>query len=60
MSRVPFKLGEQAAVSEEHIVLAAEVVNAANDTTCFEPMVMATSQNLADARSDNSQPRSCA
>ena len=42
----------QAAVSEEHIVLAAEVVNAANDTTCFEPMVMATSQNLADAGAD--------
>lgn len=42
----------QAAVSEEHIVIAAEVVNAANDTTCFEPMVMATSQNLADAGAD--------
>jgi hypothetical protein len=33
-------------VSEDHIVVAAEVVNAANDTTCFKPMVTATNDTL--------------
>jgi transposase len=42
----------QAAVSEDHIVVAADVVNAANDTTCFEPMVAATNDNLAGAGAD--------
>jgi hypothetical protein len=36
----------QAAVSEDHVVVAAEVTNAANDTTCFEPMVSVATKNL--------------
>ncbi len=39
----------QAAVSEDQIVVAAEVTNAANDTTCFEPMVSTATENLAAA-----------
>jgi transposase len=39
----------QAAVSEDQVVVAAEVTNAANDTTCFEPMVSAATENLAAA-----------
>src|SRR5918996_1311706 len=39
----------QAAVSEDHVILAAEVTNAANDTTCFEPLAVAATENLADA-----------
>lgn len=39
----------QAAVSEDHIVVAAEVCNAANDSTQFQPMVAATETNLAAA-----------
>ncbi len=42
----------QAAVSEDHIVVAAEVCNAANDSTQFQPMVTATSRNLADVDAD--------
>jgi len=38
----------QAAVSEDHIIVAAEVTNAANDTTMFAPMVTAAEANLAD------------
>jgi transposase len=38
----------QAAVSEDHVILAAEVTNAANDTTCFEPLAVAATENLAD------------
>lgn len=37
----------QAAVSEDQIIVAAEITNAANDTTMFAPMVDATEQNLA-------------
>lgn len=37
----------QAAVSEDQIVVAADVTNATNDTTCFEPMVAAATTNLA-------------
>jgi transposase len=39
----------QAAVSEDHVVLAAEVTNAAHDSTQFSPMVAATTENLAAA-----------
>lgn len=39
----------QAAVSEDHVILAADVTNAANDTTCFEPMVGSATENLAAA-----------
>jgi transposase len=39
----------QAAVSEDQIVVAAEVTNAANDTTMFGPMVEATEANLTAA-----------
>jgi transposase len=39
----------QAAVSEDHIVVAAEVTNAANDSTQFQPMVAATRGNLGAA-----------
>jgi hypothetical protein len=39
----------QAAVSEDQVVVAAEVTNAANDTTCFEPTVSAVTENLAAA-----------
>jgi transposase len=42
----------QAAVSEDHIVVAAEVCNAANDSTQFQPMVAATCGNLADVDAD--------
>lgn len=37
----------QAAVSEDQVIVAAEVTNAANDTTMFAPMVAATEDNLA-------------
>ena len=37
----------QAAVSEDHIIVAADVTNAANDTTCFEPLALAATKNLA-------------
>jgi len=39
----------QAAVSEDHIIVAAEVTNAANDSTMFETMIEATEANLDDA-----------
>jgi transposase len=42
----------QAAVSEDQVIVAADVTNAANDTTCFEPMVAATNDNLAGAGAD--------
>ena len=38
----------QAAVTEDHIVVAAEVCNAANDSTQFQAMVAASYRNLAD------------
>ncbi|MHB1987952.1 MAG: IS1182 family transposase [Acidimicrobiales bacterium] len=37
----------QAAVSTAEVVVAAEVTNAANDSTMFAPMVRATTENLA-------------
>jgi len=37
----------QAAVSGDQVIVAAEVTNAANDTTMFAPMVAATEENLA-------------
>jgi transposase len=39
----------QAAVSEDQVIVAAELTNAANDTTMFAPLVDATETNLADA-----------
>jgi transposase len=39
----------QAAVSEDQVVVAAELTNAANDTTMFVPVVEATEANLAEA-----------
>jgi len=39
----------QAAVSEDQVIVAAEVTNAANDSTMFAPMVAATEENLARA-----------
>ena len=36
----------QAAVSEDQMIVAAEVTNAANDTTCFEPLAVAATENL--------------
>jgi transposase len=38
----------QAAVTEDHLVVSAEVSNAANDSTQFQAMVAATEQNLVD------------
>ncbi len=38
----------QAAVSEDHIVVAAELTNAANDSTQLIPMIDAARQNLAE------------
>ena len=37
----------QAAVSKDQVIVAAEVTNAANDSTMFAPMVTATEENLA-------------
>jgi transposase len=42
----------QAAVSADHVVVAAEVANAANDTTQFVPMLVAATENLAAAGHD--------
>ncbi len=42
----------QAAVSEDQVVVAAEVCNAANDSTQFQAMVAATERNLADAEDE--------
>jgi transposase len=39
----------QAAVSADQIVVAAEITNAANDTTMFVPMLDATERHLGDA-----------
>jgi hypothetical protein len=39
----------QAAVSEDHMIIAAELTNAANDSTMFAPMVDATEANLITA-----------
>jgi transposase len=43
----------QAAVTGEHVVVAAEVTNAANDTTQLEPMLTATGANLEAAGYDD-------
>ena len=42
----------QAAVSEDQVVVAAELTNAANDSTMFAPLVEATETNLEQAGSD--------
>lgn len=39
----------QTAVSADQVIVAAEVTNAANDSTMFEPMVRATEDNLVRA-----------
>ena len=39
----------QAAVSEDQVIVAAEVTNAANDSTMFAPMVRVTEENLEGA-----------
>ncbi len=39
----------QAAVTEDHIVVAAELINAANDSTQLIPMIDAARQNLTEA-----------
>ena len=39
----------QAAVSEDHIIVAAEVTNAANDSTMFGTMLEASEENLEEA-----------
>jgi transposase len=39
----------QAAISEDQVIVAAEVTNAANDSTMFAPVVQATEANLASA-----------
>jgi transposase len=39
----------QAAISEDQVVVAAEVTNAANDSTMFAPLVEATEANLEEA-----------
>jgi hypothetical protein len=40
----------QAAISEDQLIVAAEVTNAANDSTMFAPLIEATQANLADQR----------
>ncbi|HEY6809320.1 MAG TPA: IS1182 family transposase, partial [Gemmatimonadales bacterium] len=42
----------QAAVSEDQVVVAAEVTNAANDSVMFAPLVQATEANLHEAGCD--------
>jgi transposase len=42
----------QAAVSTDQVIVAAEVTNAANDSTMFVPMVRASEKNLAAAEGD--------
>jgi transposase len=42
----------QAAVSEDQVVVAAEVCNAAHDSTQFQAMVAATCHNLAEVDAD--------
>lgn len=44
----------QAAVSEDHIIVAAEVTNAANDSTMFATMIDATGANLEAAGCEES------
>ncbi len=42
----------QAAVSSDQVIVAAEVTNAANDSTMFAPMVKASEENLAAAEAE--------
>jgi len=42
----------QAAVSTDHVIVAADVTNAANDSTMFAPMLRATEENLAHAHAE--------
>ena len=42
----------QAAVSSDQVIVAAEVTNAANDSTMFAPMVRATEKNLASSEAN--------
>ena len=39
----------QAAMSEDQVIVASELTNAANDSTMFEPLIEATAANLAAA-----------
>jgi transposase len=39
----------QAAMSEDQVIVASELTNAANDSTMFEPLIEATEANLAAA-----------
>ena len=43
----------QAAVSTDQVIVAAEVTNAANDSTMFAPMVRATEKNLASSKAND-------
>ena len=43
----------QAAISEDQVIVAAELTNAANDSTMFAPLVQATQANLAAAGRDH-------
>jgi transposase len=42
----------QAAVSTDQVIVAAEVTNAANDSTMFVPMVRASEENLASSEAN--------
>ena len=42
----------QAAVSTDQVIVAAEVTNAANDSTMFAPMVRATEKNLVSSEAN--------
>ena len=42
----------QAAVTEDHIVVASEVTNAARDSVVFETMLTVTEENLVDSGGD--------
>ena len=42
----------QAAVSTDQVIVAAEVTNAANDSTMFVPMVRATEKNLVSSEAN--------
>jgi hypothetical protein len=39
----------QAAISEDHVIVAAELTNIANDSTTLVPLIQATETNLAAA-----------
>jgi len=43
----------QAAVSTDQVIVAAEVTNAAHDSTMFAPMVRATEENLASSKAND-------